>query len=177
MAEEKQAPLSSTEGELAPCEIHIDQEGDWYYRGSLMQRSDIVTHLCRHVRREEDSGEYIIRMGGQECYLEVEDTPLVISRVTHHEGGGDAGSERFLLSIKHLEEVESLNPKTLRVGRDNVLYCTVTPDRLPARFLRPAYYQLAEFIREDPAQGRFYLVLSGQRYYIHESAAGTADER
>jgi hypothetical protein len=37
---------------------------------------------------------------------------------------------------------------------------------IPARFLRPAYYQLVEFIHEDKEQNRFYLSLGGKRYYI-----------
>jgi hypothetical protein len=39
-------------------------------------------------------------------------------------------------------------------------------DKISARFLRPAYYQLAEFIHEDKEDHRFYLLLSGKRYYI-----------
>jgi hypothetical protein len=37
---------------------------------------------------------------------------------------------------------------------------------IPARFLRPAYYQLAEFVHEDKEQDRFYLSLGEKRYHI-----------
>jgi hypothetical protein len=155
------------EGELPPCLITIDREGDWYHRGSLMHREDIVSHLCRHLCRDEASGLYIIKLEKERCYLEVEDTPLVITRVAHRGGeAGAAGPEQLLLSIKHLEGIEPLDPGTLRVGPENVLYCTVRPEGLPARFLRPAYYQLAEFIQEDREQGGFYLLLGGERHYV-----------
>jgi hypothetical protein len=38
--------------------------------------------------------------------------------------------------------------------------------RFRARFSRPAYYQLAEFIREDDIGHGFYIELNGDRYSI-----------
>jgi hypothetical protein len=105
-------------------------------------------------------------MGDQRCYLEVEDTPLVVTAVFHKENAGEHGKEEILLSLKHLEGTQSLNPASLWVGDDNVLYCKVMEERIPARFLRPAYYQLAEFIHEDKKHKHFYLLLRGKRYYI-----------
>jgi hypothetical protein len=163
---------SPPEKVLAPCEIWIDREGDWYHRDAPMERTDIVAHLCEHLGRDVSGSRYVIRMGKEECYVEVEDTPLVITRVISkgREGGGEA--KGFLLSIKHLAQAEPLDPASLRLGRDNVLYCTVKPERLPARFLRPAYYQLAEFICENPEGGGFYLPVAGRRYYISGSVTG-----
>jgi hypothetical protein len=155
-----------SENELLPCGIVIDSEGDWYYRESPMQRADIISHLCQHLRREESSGKYIIQMGKQRCYLEVEDTPLVVTSVYYQEAREEDGQEELCLSIKHLTANQPLNPTSLWVGKENVLYCKVMEDTIPARFLRPAYYQLAEFIYEDKKEHRFYLLLRGRRYYI-----------
>ena len=83
MNKETELVLRLVEGELPPCGILIDREGDWHHRGSRMQRTDIVSHLCQHLRRDESSGLYIIQMGKQRCYLDVEDTPLVIKTVFH----------------------------------------------------------------------------------------------
>ena len=152
--------------ELLPCGIFIDREGDWHYGESPMQRADIVSHLCQHLRREESSGLYIIQLGKQRCYLEVEDTPLVVTSVLLQEKREEDDQEELFLSIKHLKTNQPLNPKTLWVGRENVLYCKVMENTIPARFLRPAYYQLAEFIHEDKEEHRFYLLLGGKRYYI-----------
>jgi len=131
-----------------------------------MQRADIVSHLCQHLRREESSGLYIIQLGKQRCYLEVEDTPLVVTSVLPQEQREEADQAELFLAIKHLSINQPLKPKTLWVGRDNVLYCKVMENTIPARFLRPAYYQLAEFIHEDKEEHRFYLLLGGKRYYI-----------
>jgi len=166
MNKENELDLRLSENELPPCGIFIDREGDWYYRESPMQRADIVSHLCQHLRREDSSGLYIIQMGKQRCYLEVEDTPLVVTSVLHQKEKEEEDKAELSLSIKHLETNQPLNPKTLWVGRENVLYCKVMEDTIPARFLRPAYYQLAEFIHEDVEEHRFYLLLRGKRYYI-----------
>ena len=166
MTDEQEPQLSLSESELLPCGIFIDREGDWHYGDSPMQRADIVSHLCQHLRREESSGLYIIQLGKQRCYLEVDDTPLVVTSVLPQKKGEEADQKELFLSIKHLKTNQPLNPKTLWVGRENVLYCKVMENTIPARFLRPAYYQLAEFIHEDKEEHRFYLLLGGKRYYI-----------
>ena len=166
MPDEMEPQLPLSEDELLPCAIFIDREGDWFYRGSRMERSDIVSHLCQYLRRDEASGLYIIQMGKQRCYLEVEDTPLTITGVLHAEGEERKGQEQFLLSIKYMDASQPLDPTTLWVGDENVLYCRVMEGRISARFLRPAYYQLAEYIHEDEEQNRFYLLLGGKHFYI-----------
>ena len=166
MNREKEPELRLGENELPPCNILIDREGDWYYRGSPMQRDDIVSHLCQHLRREKSTELYIIQLGKQRCYLEVEDAPLVVTSVLHQEEKEKDDQEELFLSIKHLKTNQPLDPRTLWVGRENVLYCKVMDDRISARFLRPAYYQLAEFIHEDKDEARFFLLLGGKRYYI-----------
>jgi hypothetical protein len=118
------------------------------------------------MRRDEASGLYIVQLGKQRCYLEVEDTPLAITGVLHAEGKKKQGQEQLLLSIKYMDASEPLDPTTLWVGSENVLYCRVMESGIPARFLRPAYYQLAEFIHEDKEQNRFYLLLGGKHFYI-----------
>jgi hypothetical protein len=118
------------------------------------------------MRRDEASGLYIIQMGKQRCYLEVEDTPLVITSILHTEEREGDKLEQLLLAIKHLETPKLLVPESLWIGEQNVLYCEVMEDGIPARFLRPAYYQLAEYIHEDEEQNRFYLSLGAKRFYI-----------
>jgi hypothetical protein len=166
MPDAMEPQLSTSGDELLPCGIVIDREGDWHYRGSRMERSDIVSHLCQHMRRDEASGLYIVQLGKQRCYLEVEDTPLAITGVLQVEKKEKEGQEQLLLSLKYIDTSQPLDPATLWVGSENVLYCRVMKGGIPARFLRPAYYQLAEFIHEDKEQNRFYLSLGGKRFYI-----------
>lgn len=166
MPNEMEPQLPTSGDELLPCGIVIDREGEWHYSGSPMERSDIVSHLCQHMRRDEASGLYIVQLGKQRCYLEVEDAPLAITGVLPAEKKEKEEQEQLLLSIKYRDESEPLDPTTLWVGGENVLYCKVMESGIPARFLRPAYYQLAEFIHEDKERNRFYLSLGGKRFYI-----------
>jgi hypothetical protein len=89
----------------------------------------------------------------------------VIARVDRQLGDEQIG-ERFVLSFRHLSGIEVLNPATLRVGNNNVLYAKVKSGRCLARFSRPAYYQLAEYIHEDAEAGQFYLEVNGERYPV-----------
>ena len=124
MTEEQQWPFPPSEGELLPCGIVIDREGDWYYQGSRMHRADIVTHLCQHLGRDEFSGLYIIQMGRQRCSLQVEDTPLVVTGVLHTEQREGDKPEQLLLAMKHLDRHESLDPESLWIGEQNVNFPT-----------------------------------------------------
>jgi len=113
----------------------------------------------------DDQRRYILRLGGQTCLLEVEDTPFVVLEASFRPATGCELQEGFMLRlIDGTEEV--LNPETLAVGEENVLYCRVKDGRFAARFSRSAYYQLAGHIREDPRSGGFVLPVNGIRYPI-----------
>ncbi len=142
--------------------IFIDKEGRWFYRGLEMFRRDIVLLLYRHLHRDAQ-GRYLIRLGGEEHYLEVEDTPFVVSRIdlqTPREGGAS-----FHLWLND-DSREPLDLDTLFVGKANVLYCTVKGGKFPARFRRQAYYQLADHVKEE--DGRYLICLAGKKHFIRQ---------
>ncbi len=64
------------------------------------------------------------------------------------------------------ESEEALDPPTLYVGQDQVLYCLVKGREHTARFLRPAYYQLTAHVQEDTATDSFLLRLGNTTYPI-----------
>jgi hypothetical protein len=70
------------------------------------------------------------------------------------------------------EEREPLDPATLEVGRDNVLYCRVKGGAQRARFLRTAYYHLSPGFEADE-RGGFSISVRGRRYPL--MSAGAAD--
>ncbi len=141
------------ESEIAPCGIFIDREGQWFYQGAEMQNREIVQLFYRHTSMDAD-GRYILELDGQRCLLEVEDTAYVVRQV-RKEG-------KFLLQLSD-DSVEELAPETLLVGEGNVLYCTIK-GAFPARFTRPAYYQLADYVEEE--EGAYVLESAGKRYEI-----------
>ncbi|MBW1730493.1 MAG: DUF1285 domain-containing protein [Deltaproteobacteria bacterium] len=149
--------------DLPPCLIHIDKEGKWYHQGAEIIHPGFVQFFFEHMELD-DKGRYVINWNGQRCYIEVEDTAYVVRQVDF--SGGNGKEERAIL---HLSDgsTEALAPETLFIGKEDVLYCQVKNGTFPARFLRPAYYQLAEKIMEEG--GSFYLLLQGKKYPIKPS--------
>ena len=151
------------EGEkLEVSSIFIDKEGRWFYQGLEMVRRDIVLLFYQHLHLD-GQGQYLIRLGGEERYLEVEDTAFMVSRIdlqTHGDGGA---SFRIWLND---DSQAALNLDTLFVGKGNVLYCRVKEGRFPARFRRQAYYQLAEHVQEK--NGKYLISLNGRSHLIRQ---------
>ncbi len=164
-------PVSPGEHEeISHCAISVDEEGEWRHEGVRMDRADIVEFFLENTQMTPD-GAFFIAWQGNSCPILASDTPFVVSRVDRRTAPEAEGGEEILLTLRHLSGAEPLDPLSLRVGGANVLYCRVRQGRFPARFSRPAYYQLAQWIEEDSATGDFYLELGARRYKI-ESDTG-----
>ena len=146
---------------LPPCLIYIDKDGCWYHKGQEMIRRDIVKLFYQNMTCLQD-GTHIIELNGQRCFIELEDTAFVIWSVAFQKDD-ESGDMAYFLKLSD-DSREMLNPETLVIGTNNVLYCRVKDRKFPARFNRASYYQLADFIEED--QGSFYLPLNGKKYYL-----------
>ncbi|MGH7836398.1 MAG: hypothetical protein ACREQC_01085, partial [Candidatus Binataceae bacterium] len=94
-------------------------------------------------------------------------TPYVVTTI-------EEGADRGFIVVTNDGERERLDPATLEVGGENVLYCRVKASASRARFLRSAYYHLSDhFVAES--DGGFALIIAGRRYPIaiavsHEGA-------
>jgi hypothetical protein len=92
----------------------------------------------------------------------------------------DDGKGGFILMLND-EEREPLDPATLEVGKDNVLYCRVKQGEFRARFLRNAYYHLSPRFSADEGES-FSILIGDRRYPIRiapedERANGGANQR
>ncbi|MCX7817272.1 MAG: DUF1285 domain-containing protein [Syntrophales bacterium] len=151
--------------DVTKSDIRIDKDGVWYYRGAEMFRKDIVNLFYKHLKMDE-CGRYLIEFPNDRCYIDVEDTAYVVKAV-YQVGKGDGYVEGFRVLLSD-DTIETLDPETLEIGEDNVLYCKVCPGKFPARFTRAAYYQIANFIEFDADENRFYLQIKGQRFYLKQ---------
>lgn len=149
--------------EIPPCGIRVDKEGVWYFEGKEMFRRDIVNYFYQNLIKD-GAGRYIIVQGDERCYLEVEDTPFIVKAV-FSKGSRERGDEELELLLCD-DTVETLDPTTLWVGPENVLYCLIRNGTFKARFSRPGYYQLAEYIDHDQEGGCYVLTLNGKKYAI-----------
>jgi len=122
------------------CSIRIDREGRWYYEGNEIINPMVLRAFCQALMRD-DQGRYCIVIEPEVCYVEVEDTPFVVS--------GVRGDPQVGLYVRlNTLDTHPLDPSKLSIGKDNVLYVTL-PDGMKVRFTRPAYYSLALMMEEE----------------------------
>ncbi len=142
---------------ISSGKISFRRDGRWYNDDEPVNNARIAKLFSRCLRRSED-GRWQIAMADERAFVEIEDTPWVVTSVT-----GDAG-RGFTIRLNDDGE-EPLDPSTLTVGDANVLYTRVKEGRHAARFLRPAYYQIAPAIVEH--DGRFFLAVGDAQHEIH----------
>ncbi|HXG20549.1 MAG TPA: hypothetical protein VNN62_15925 [Methylomirabilota bacterium] len=141
--------------------ISFGKDGWWYANDERIENRRINLLFSQHLRKTPE-GAYEIAIGWDKVAVVIEDVPYVVTQVT-----GDP-LHGFLLRLND-ESEEPLDPTTLSVGQDNVLYCRVKGGEHRARFLRPAYYQLATYIQEAGEGGGFFLPLGDAAYPIQVS--------
>jgi hypothetical protein len=148
------------------CAIRIDKEGIWYYGDKEISRKEVVFFFYKNLTRDQ-KGRYLIELENERCYVEVEDTPFVVRSAQKMVSEGK-NHEIICLALSDGTS-ERLDPATLLVGRENVLYCTIKSGVFSARFSRAAYYQIADYIEYDVTRDAYFIPLNGQSFYIQNS--------
>jgi uncharacterized protein len=144
--------------------ISFRHDGHWYNDEERIENPRIALLFSRSVRRNPD-GSYVLQVADERASIAVEDTPYVVTGVE------DDGHGSFII-VTNDEVSEALDPSSLEVGEANVLYCRVKQGEFRARFLRHAYYHLAEHFVPDDGDN-FSITVGDRRYPIR--IAGTAD--
>lgn len=144
-------------GKLPPCQIQVTPEGELFHNGAPMIHPGILELIYASVHLED--GVYLLRVGRQSCQLEVADTFHVVR-------SAGVGPDAVTLTLNDGSS-EDLDPASLTIGAGGVLYCRVKAGGFPARFLRQAYYQLAEAFVED-GEG-YALALAGRNWPLREA--------
>lgn len=138
--------------------ISFGKDGWWYANDERIQNRRINVLFSQHLQKTPE-GTYEIAIGWDRVAVEIDDTPYVITRVS-----GDP-EQGFTLRLND-ENEEALDPHTLHVGQDHVLYCRVKGNEHLARFLRPAYYQLTAYVQEDAKTSAYLLRVGDERFLI-----------
>jgi uncharacterized protein len=136
-------------------EIFLDKDGRWFHCGVEITHERTIELFSRSVFKDP-SGGYRLQVGKEWAKIRVEDAPYLVRAV-------EFKGKEIQLTLNDRAE-EALDPATLKVGKGHVLYCEVKSGQFPARFTRPAYYQLMTCLGED-AQG-FFLEYGGSRRYF-----------
>jgi len=141
---------------ISSSHIRFGRDGRWYSDGEPIDNRRIANLFSRHIARHPEGG-YQLTLGDEHARIEVDDTPYVVVTVNDD-------TEGLTITLNDGSQ-EALDPVSLRIAAGEVLYCDVKGGTERARFLRPAYYQLARFIEEEPP-GRFYLRCRDTRHPI-----------
>ncbi|MDX9761744.1 MAG: DUF1285 domain-containing protein [Desulfomonilia bacterium] len=144
------------------CRIRIDKEGTWYYENQEIVNPLVLLTFCNALQKDEE-GRYRIVFQSEVCYVDVEDTPFVVASIR-----GDQETE--LLVLLNTGETHKLDPATLSVGEQNVMYCLL-PDGMKVRFSRAAYYLLALMMEEDE-EGNIVLRMGESTYRVCSPHSG-----
>jgi len=119
--------------------IRLDREGRWFHDNVEITHKRTIDLFNKSIKKDP-AGGYMLHVGVEYCHIVVEDTAYFVKRV-------DYDGDRCVLWLSD-GEVEDLNPATLRVGDENAMYCDVKGGEFPAKFTRPAYYQLTDNLEE-----------------------------
>ena len=133
-------------------QIRFGRDGQWYCDGEPIPNRAICRLYSRAMTISAD-GRGRLELGEDKAWVEIEDTPWVVTQVD-----GDP-TRGFTLHLND-ETTEPLDPGTLTVGADDVLYTRVKQGQR-VRFLRNAYYTLARFA-EPAVDGTVRLSVQGQ---------------
>lgn len=127
--------------------LRILQDGTWLYRGSPIQRIELVKLFSSVLRREAD-GSFWLVTPVERGLVEVDDAPFVAVELTA-EGVGTDQTVRVRTNVDEWLALGPHHPLRLRRTRGQaadagpVPYAEVRAG-LEARLARPVYYELVE---------------------------------
>ena len=141
--------------------ISFRKDGNWYSDEERIDNPRIALLFSKSIQRNPD-GSYFLKVAEERASISVEDTPYVVKSI---EDDGKGGFNLVLNDESH----EALDPPSLEVGPENVLYARVKGGQFRARFLRPAYYHLSENFESDDS-GHFFLKMGRNRYPLQTAS-------
>jgi hypothetical protein len=141
--------------------ISFRRDGNWYSDDERIENPRIAALFSRSLHQGPDGGWYL-QVAEERAPVTIEDTPYVVRTVEQDAAGG-------LTVLLNDGEREPLDPATLEVGADNVLYCRVKGGEIRARFLRPAYYHLSRYFEAE--DDRFFIRVRGRRYPLRPTSS------
>ena len=138
-------------------EIKIDKEGNWFYNGAQIINRNVLLLFCGSLENDV-SGGYLLRVDKETSPVMVESTPFVVV---------DVAKDKGVIKIQLNDEtVETLEMGSFYIDKNSVPYCRVKKGQFPARFLRKAYYRIAEYFEQDEDE-RFFVRLQNKKFYVN----------
>ncbi|MDX1706781.1 DUF1285 domain-containing protein [Pseudidiomarina sp.] len=146
--------------------IRIDEEGNWYYQNSRIQRIELVRLFASVLAREDDC--YYLITPAEKVKITVADAPFLIV-------GWDYISDtepRVMQLTTNIGDQLPLSPAHPVILQDNYPYIDMGQGLL-AKVHRNVYYQWLESVAKEPEDGTKKLIIqsAGQSFVIGELPA------
>jgi hypothetical protein len=178
------AGAPATRGARRPVECGnlpflIKRDGTWLYRGTPINRKELVCLFASVLKREEDGG-FVLETPAERGRIEVEDAPFVAVELCW-DGHGQQQTLTFRTNIDQLLVAGPEHP--IRIAHD-LLTCEPTPyilvrpgaghQPVEARIGRAVYYELVALAEPAMVMGRRMLGVwsSGRFFPLGELPAG-----
>ncbi len=139
-------------------DYRIDSEGNLSIKGSEITDPATLKFFMKHLEALPDGSFQVICMG-EINRITAEDVPYVVQNISIH----PERIELFFLG----NYGETLDPSTLWIGKNHVLYCKIRNGNFSARFNRKSYWEIAQEVQQDSSEN-FYLSLGGLCYGISD---------
>lgn len=134
-------------------DFRIARNGTWHYRGSPIDRKELV-RLFSTILRREDDGSYWLVTPSERVRVAVEDAPFTAVELTA-EAEGPGQVLHFRTNVDDWVAAGPAHPLRIAVDPDSGEprpYILIR-DRLEALILRSVYYRLAELAVERRQDG------------------------
>lgn len=148
------------EGEV---DIRIARDGNWFYRGTIMERSSVVRLFSRILRRDGDA--FFLVTPVEKLQIVVEDAPFIV-RMMDVEGKDEQQVVFFSTNVGDNFVLSQAHPMRCRLNEqgESIPYVQVRRN-LMARLSRPVYYQLTELAVESPSRTGAYGIWSDSKFF------------
>ena len=148
--------MSAPKKPIRAWHYYIDAEGIFWHDGSELDDPELILFFLKNLKKTPE-GKLQLLCQGELCEFECADVPYVIQSIDFH------GDEIQLHFQGNYSEI--LDPHSLKVGKENVLYCEVKNGEFSARFSRKAYNDLAKQVVINPEK-KYCLKLQNKLYPI-----------
>ena len=146
--------------------IHIDQEGTWYYLGTPIGRKELVKLFSTVIYKDSD-GAYWLITPAEKGKIRVEDAPFMAVEMTVSDEG-PAQKLVFRTNVDDIVMASSARP--IRISEDPRTgepspYILVR-DALEAKLTRSVFYQLVDLgVEHDTSKGMRFGVWSDGAFF------------
>ncbi|VBB68796.1 FIG003620: Proteophosphoglycan precursor (Fragment) [invertebrate metagenome] len=146
--------------------IRIDRHGIWHYRGSPINRQELVCLFASLLTRQAD-GSYWLVTPGEAGWIDVEDVPFIAVEM-FVAGHGRKQCVSLRTNVDEIITVDRLHPLRMTAGSasgEAVPYVTVR-NGLEARLSRAVFYELvAVGVEEKREAGSLFGIWSSEAFF------------